>query len=44
MKKIIRPQGPGEKKNLASILPEKKFSARTKIQSPLPPEYQMDRA
>ena len=31
----------GEKNNLAPILSEKNFSARTKIPSPLP-EYQMD--
>ena len=34
----------GEKNNLAPILSEKKFSARTKIPSPPPPEYQMDPA
>ena len=35
----------GEKNNLALILSEKNFLARTKIPSPPPPsEYQMDRA
>ena len=37
----------GEKNNLAPILSEKNFSARTKIPSPPPPpppEYQIDRA
>ena len=33
-----------EKNNLAPILSEKKKFARTKIPSPPPPEYQMDRA
>ena len=43
-KKIIRPEGPAKKNNLAPILSEKNILARTKNPSPPPPEYQMDRA
>ena len=43
MKKIIRPEGPAKKNNLAPILSEKKIRPRHRSQAP-PPEYQMDRA